>query len=205
MQRSNLIKKYLAQYSRKIGKHHLVMGAMGNISLRDLDRRPRTSRFAPVRGRDAWIKKRGVWLERAEPSNFLRVNIRHPEPEIARKISKEINLHLSCFRARSDINAVIHTHPVILTALGTIMAKLGQKKAKFSQKLGSRVVIIRYSQPGSRELAKKVKKAIKTADAVVLANHGLVTVGRSLKEAYKRTIELENKASKLLMKAIICK
>jgi len=83
------------------------MGAVGNISLRQ--------------GRWAWIKRSGAWLERAKPRDFLRVNIRHPKPKIARKISKEIDLHLGCYLARPDIKAVIHTHPKIATGLSDIL------------------------------------------------------------------------------------
>lgn len=187
MRKPNKIKLLLAQYGKKIGQKRLVMGAMGNISLR-----------GSARGEVAWIKRSGVWLERAEPGDFLRVNIRHPEPKITKKISKEINLHLGCFRARPDINAVIHTHPFVTTGLGTVQAKMGRKRADF----GGKVAIIKYYQPGSKALANVVSKAIKKADSVVMANHGLVVVGRSLKEAYERTLGLERKAGRLLMRAL---
>jgi L-fuculose-phosphate aldolase len=60
------------------------------------------------------------------------------------------------------------------------------------------MAIIKYYKPGSKLLAKAVSRAIKKRDAVVMANHGLVTVGRSLKEAYQRTVSIETKAGKLL-------
>lgn len=186
--------KSLVQCSHKIAQKHLVMGAMGNISLRDPDRREW-----------AWIKRSGVWLERAKTGDFLRVNIAHPEPRIARKISKEINLHLGCYKVRPDINAAIHTHPVIATAVGTILAKSSQKKLRIGQKSGLKVTIIKYYQPGSRILAKAVKKAIKKADCVLMANHGLLSVGKSLQEAYNRTIKIEKSLNKFLMKKITCK
>ena len=165
------------------------MGAMGNISLRDPDRRE-----------VAWIKRSGAWLERAKPGDFLSVNIAHPEPKIARKISKEINLHLGCLRARLDINAVIHTHPAMVTGLATAGVDLGRKMAKIRPKIGSKIETIKYYQPGSIALAKAVKKAIKKANAVAMANHGLVVVGRSLKEAYQRTLVIESEARKLISK-----
>jgi L-fuculose-phosphate aldolase len=166
------------------------MGAMGNISLRDPDRREM-----------AWIKRSGVWLERAKPSDFLRVNIAHPEPKIARKISKEINLHLGCLRARPDINAVIHTHPAMVTGLATAGVDLGRKMAKIRSKIRSKIETIKYYQPGSKTLAEAVQKAIKRANAVAMANHGLVVVGKSLKEAYQRTLIIEREAARLIRKS----
>lgn len=170
------MKKSLAEYSRKIARQHLVMGAMGNISVRD-------------NRRDVWIKRGGAWMERAKPRDFIKV--RYGNKGL---VSKEINLHLGCYKARPDIGAVIHTHPFIATGLGTVLAKMGRKRADF----GEKVAIIRYYKPGSRVLAKAVSKAIKKADSVVMAHHGLVVVGRSLKEAYERTVKIEVNAGKLL-------
>lgn len=185
-------KKLLSQYGRKIAQKHLVMGAMGNISLRDPDRRD-----------VAWIKRSGVWLEKAKPSDFLRINIRHPELEIARKISKEISLHLACYNVRPDVNAVIHTHPFVITALVTVLAS-GKKRLlwHFAPHNDKGIVIIKYYQPGSRVLAEAVKKAIKRADSAALANHGLVTVGRSLREAYECTLAIESEAKRVILKAL---
>ncbi|MBU1061954.1 MAG: class II aldolase/adducin family protein, partial [Candidatus Omnitrophica bacterium] len=187
MKKSIKIQRLLAQYSCKIARKHLVMGAMGNISL-------------CIRG-EVWIKRGGVWMEQAKPSDFIRVNVKNRG-----LVSKEINLHLGCYEARPDIGAVIHTHPFIITAMGTVLAK--RKRLASSMGLGtpsdisSSVAIIKYYQPGSKALAKAVSKAIKKADCVIMANHGLVVVGRSLKEAYKKTVKLEVDAGKLLAKSL---
>ena len=168
------------------------MGAMGNISSRDPDSRKEV----------AWIKRSGAWLENAKPGDFLRINIARPEPKIVRNISKEINLHLGCLRARPDINAVIHTHPKVSTGLATAGIDLGRKMAKIRPKTGLKVVTIKYYRPGSKALAKAVQNAIKKADAVLMADHGLVTVGKSLKEAYQNTLKIEVNASKLVRRAL---
>jgi len=189
------MKKSLAQYSRKIAQKRLVMGAMGNISVRS--RGPHTEQIMTLRrsvqGMEVWIKRGGVWMEKAKPSDFIRVR-----PGNKGLVSKEINLHLGCYKARSDIEAVIHTHPFIITAIGTVLAKMGKKKI-------DKTAIIKSYKPGSIALAKAVSKAIKKADSVVMANHGLVVVGRSLKEAYDRTVKIEVGASKLLRQAYLKK
>ena len=181
MKKSIKITKLLSHYSRKIAHHHFVMGAMGNISVRDKG--------------DVWIKRGGAWLERAKPRDFIRVR-----PKNRGIVSKEINLHMGCYKARSDINAVIHTHPFITTAMGTILAKKGQKKSKMGRE---EVAIIKYHEPGSMALATAIQKEIKTSDAVIMANHGLVAVGRNLKEAYQRTVQIEVHAGKVLKQAMI--
>ena len=174
------IRQSLAQYSRKIARHHFVMGAMGNICVR-------------ARGR-VWIKMGGAWLERAQPRDFLKVG-----PKNKRQVSKEINLHMGCYTMRPDIHAVIHTHPLIITAFGTVLSKKRRKKVTIGR---DAIGIITFYKPGSRALAHAVRKAIKTCDAVIMANHGLVVVGKDLKEAYQKTVEMELSADEVLRVAL---
>jgi L-fuculose-phosphate aldolase len=155
------------------------MGAMGNISVRD-------------RG-EAWIKRGGTWMEKAKPSDFIKTGRKNKG-----LVSKEINLHLCCYKARPDINAVIHTHPNMVTGLATAGVDLGRKMAKIRPKIGSKIETIKYYKPGSIALAKAVKKAIKRANAVAMANHGLVVIGKSLKEAYQKTLIIEKEAGRII-------
>lgn len=68
--------------------------------------------------------------------------------------------------------------------------------------------LVRYSRKIAQKhlvmgaMADSVSRAIKKADAVVMANHGLVVVGNSLKDAYRKTLEIETKAKKLLWKKL---
>jgi len=138
-------------------------------------------------------------MERVNPGDFIKVR-----PGNKGLVSKEINLHLGCYKARPDINAVIHTHPFIITAIGTVL--VGKKRLLHGvypeRSRGARndrgTAIIKHYKPGSIALAKAVSKTIKKADSVIMANHGLVVVGRSLKEAYEKTVKIEVNASKLL-------
>lgn len=192
MRKSDNKQRLLIEYSHKIAQKHLVMGAMGNISSRDPDSRKEV----------AWIKRSGVWLERAKLGDFIRVDIRKGRPKNCQNASEETILHLGCYKARPDINAVIHTHPKVSTGLATAGIDLGRKIAKIRPKIGLKVVTIKYYQPGSKALAKAVQQAIKKTDAVLMANHGLVTVGKSLKEAYQSTLKIEVNASKLVRRSL---
>lgn len=184
MKRGDKIKRLLAEYGRKIARRHLVMGAMGNISARE--------------AKVVWIKHGGSWLARARPKDFIAVNIKTAKAKSGQLPSKEVFLHLSCYRARPDIRAVVHTHPVMATALATAGISLDRKPSRLHKLVGSETHALRYYSPGSKKLACGVRRAIKKANAVVLANHGLVTVGRNIKQAYERSLACEEEAKRIL-------
>jgi L-fuculose-phosphate aldolase len=183
--RKNRLKKMLVACGREIGRGHLVMGAMGNISARA--------------GQIIWIKRGGAWLQQAKSEDFVAVDIRSGRPLRAQLPSKEVFLHLGCYRARADIGAVVHTHPVMTTALATVGLSLEIYSPALFSKLGGPTAILRYYDPGSQKLARQVQQAVKKANAVMLANHGLVTVGRDIRQAYRRTILCEQAAKRILV------
>lgn len=185
MKPGNKVKKLLAEYARKIARRHLVMGAMGNISVRE--------------SKVVWIKRGGAWLERARPQDFIAVDVRSGRAKFGRLPSKEVFLHLGCYKSRADIMAVVHTHPVMATALATAGVNLSRSSPGFRQIVDSKIVTLRYYPPGSKKLAGEVRRAVKKANAVILANHGLVTVGSDIREAYQRTLACEEAARRILL------
>lgn len=184
IKQADRIKKSLAVYGRKIAHRHLVMGAMGNISARE--------------AKVVWIKRGGSWLVRAKPEDFIAVNIKTAKAKSGQLPSKEVFLHLNCYRVRPDIKAVVHTHPVTATALASAGISLDRSSKRLASLLGSKTCALRYYSPGSKKLACEVRRAIKKANAVVLANHGLVTVGRNIKQAYERSLACEDEAKRIL-------
>ena len=184
MQGAHKVKRLLVEYGKVIAHRHLVMGAMGNISARE--------------GETVWIKQGGAWLARAKPGDFIAVDVKTGRAKSSQLPSKEVFLHLGCYRARADIRAVVHTHPVMATALATAGINLDRSSSRLASLLGSKTCALRYYSPGSKKLACEVRRAIKKANAVVLANHGLVTVGRNIKQAYERSIACEEEAKRIL-------
>ncbi len=184
MQRADKIKTQLVEYSRKIARRHLVMGAMGNISIRA--------------GKVVWIKRGGAWLERAGLEDFIAVGLASGRSLSGSSPSKEVFLHLGCYKARPDIRAVVHTHPVMSTALATAGVSLDKRGMALCGAIGSQCAALPFYCPGSKKLAAEVQRAIKKANAIILANHGLVTVGRDLTRAYQRTLACEKEAERIL-------
>lgn len=121
------------------------------------------------------------------------------------KISTESKLHLLAYQKRDDINSVIHCHPIHATALAT--AGEGMTNPVFPEVILSLgpVHLCKYATPSTNELANSTLPFIKFAWALLLENHGAVTFGKNIKEAYFRMEKLEHAAHTLIMTRIIGK
>ena len=106
-------------------------------------------------------------------------------------------MHLGCYKARKDIFAVIHTHPPYSVAYGMLGRTLKAFTPDFVGIIGSNVPAVEFAMPSSKEIANRVIKVIKNHNAVLMTNHGLLTVGSNLKEAYYRTLFVEDACKSL--------
>jgi len=95
----------------------------------------------------------------------------------------EWRLHVAVYRARSDVNAVIHTHP----PMGSAMAVVGRPIPPILEDqlvfLGGQIKVAPYAATGSGEQASCAVEALDGRNACLLANHGVLTVGKDLKAA----------------------
>ena len=109
-----------------------------------------------------------------------------------REPSSEMGMHLLIYRRRPDINAVCHAHPPIATAHAA--AGLPLNKALLSEivlSLGC-IPVPQYGTPGTPELSDALEPLVQNYDAVLLANHGVVTCGADLLTAFFRMETVEH-------------
>ncbi len=110
------------------------------------------------------------------------------------KPSSEIKMHLEVYKERNDVNAVIHAHPPYCTSFavaGIPLDKCVLPEAIIT--LGA-VPIAPYGTPSTMEIPESIKPYIKNSDAILLANHGALTLGPDLITAYYRMETLEHSA-----------
>jgi len=110
----------------------------------------------------------------------------------ARKPSSEIAMHLLIYEMRSDVQAIVHAHPTHATAYAA--AGIPLNKALISEvvlALGC-IPLTEYGTPGTPELSDQLKPFIRDYDALLLANHGVVTYGADLEDAYNRMDTVEH-------------
>lgn len=106
--------------------------------------------------------------------------------------SSEFKMHLRCYKERSDIGAVVHAHPP--TATGFAIAHIPLDDYTMPEAiifLGS-VPIAPYGTPGSQEVPDSVAPFLAEHDTILLMNHGALTVGKDLTQAYYRMETLEH-------------
>ena len=109
--------------------------------------------------------------------------------------SSEWRMHVGIYRVRDDVKFVLHTHPPNILALTKAGLKIDLSLSEAISYVGE-VAEVPYLRPGSAELADAVSKALsrRGVTAVILKNHGLVTVGSTPYEALNRAEVLENLA-----------
>ena len=113
--------------------------------------------------------------------------------------TSEMAMHLACYRARPDVEAVVHAHPpmcIAFTVAGLTLARCVLPEVVLT--IGA-VPTLPYATTGTRTLAELVGEAAKGHDAVVLDRHGTVTLGTSLLEAFAKLETIEHFAR--IMKA----
>jgi L-fuculose-phosphate aldolase len=115
------------------------------------------------------------------------------------KPSSEWALHAAIYKARPEVQAVVHAHPDHCVALSCARLGLPAFHYMIAGFGGDDVRCSRYATFGSPQLADVTVEALKNRTACLLANHGMVAVGATLAEAYGRTLKLETLARQYML------
>ena len=127
-----------------------------------------------------------------EPEDMVVVDARGRRVSGTRACSSEIGMHLLIYRMRPDVNGIVHAHPT--TATGYAAAGVQMNEALISEvvlSLGS-IPLAQYGTPGTPELADALEPLIPDHDAIIMANHGVVTYGETLLRAYMNMETVEH-------------
>jgi len=105
--------------------------------------------------------------------------------------SSEMDMHLFIYKHRPDVNAVVHCHPVYATGFAT--ARIPLTECLFPEvivELGA-VPLAPYATPSTKEVGNSIAPYVGSADAILLSNHGVVTYGKNLWDAYFKMEKVE--------------
>lgn len=159
----------LQKYAGKLVDSGLVVGAGGNLSARD--------------GEFMYISPSGFDLKEITDKEWVKVEIGTGNVLSDLKPSSELEMHLECFRSNSEINAVLHAHPTYSVAVSSTGQEIPPMFPDFPAML-KKVSYIDYVIPTTDVLAKAIAEVIADSQSVVMRNHGVLTAGISIKEAY---------------------
>jgi L-fuculose-phosphate aldolase len=113
---------------------------------------------------------------------------------LSRKASTELDMHLFIYSQRMDVQAVVHAHPPHATGFAT--ARVPLTACLFPEVivgLGA-IPLANYATPSTKEVSDSLAPHVKTADAILLANHGVVTYGKDVEDAWFKMEKVEHAA-----------
>jgi len=113
--------------------------------------------------------------------------------------SSEWHMHAAILRAYPSANAVIHTHADACVALACLRKPLPSFHYMVAAFGGADVRCARYATFGTAALGETAVEALKDRTACLLANHGMIAIGKTLEAAFQTTVKLETLARQYLM------
>lgn len=140
------------------------------------------------------------------PAKILRVNEKCEVLECdtpGLRPSSEIKMHFQVYREREDVNAVVHAHPPTATAYAVAHIPLDKYIMPEAVLTLGDVPIAPYGTPSTKEIPDSISPYLPDHDAILLENHGAITVGCDLTTAYYRMETLEYNAKIMLLTHLI--
>ncbi len=175
------LRRELAAFSRRVARLGYTPGTSGNLSVRlDADRlllTPTGVSKAMVRAADMVV---------ADMDGRLLAG--------TRRVTSELGMHLAIYACRPDVRAVLHAHPPIATAFACSGRGLEEVLCQEAVMTIGTVPLARYATTGTDEVAASLKPYVDGHDAILLENHGAVTSGSSLLDAFMKMETLEHVA-----------
>lgn len=151
----------------------LVAEASGNVSVR----------LPSKDGRDlVAITPSQVPYRKLRPEQILIIDYERNVIDGEGKPSSETVTHLTAYRARADVGAVIHSHSVYASALAVAGQGIPALIDEQVVTLGGEVQVAEFGMSASQDLADNAVKALELRQAVLLRSHGALSVGRDLDE-----------------------
>jgi L-fuculose-phosphate aldolase len=167
-------KKAVIEAAQEMARKGLVVGTAGNVSLRLKD----------PGGRELLaITPSGRYYDSLKVDDIVVVDFAGQRVEGELKASIETVMHLEVYKARKKVNAVVHAHPAFCSVIAVAGLEIPPLIDEQVIYIGGEIKVAQYAFPGTPELAKNAVSALGPRNAVILANHGALSVGRDMREA----------------------
>ena len=174
------VARRMALCCRQLAASGLIAGRDGNLSVRIGKER---ALVTPTNCIKALISAR----------DMVEIDLSgRPRARGSRKPTSELDLHLRILRHRADVQAVVHAHPPMATGFAVAGETIpGNLLPELIFVVGP-VALVPFGRPGTPELGDRVVPYLEGHNALLLANHGAVTMGETLDEAWIRMESLEH-------------
>ena len=176
------VARRMALCCRQLALRGLMAGRDGNVSVR-LD------------SQRVLVTPSGYLKALLTPRDMVEVDLSGTVRRAGRrKPTSELDLHLQILRHRTEVQAVVHAHPPTATGFAVAGEEIPGNLLPELIFVVGRIPLVPYATPGTPDLGKRVIPYLAGHDALLLANHGAVTMGRTLDEAWIRMESLEHGA-----------
>jgi L-fuculose-phosphate aldolase len=179
MRSDRALRVAIVEFGKLLHANGFVAATDGNLSVRLDDERLLVTPTCICKGR-------------MSPADLVVVDMNGNRLSGKRRVSSEIGMHLLIYRLRPEVRGIVHAHPP--TATGFAASGLGLSSPLVCEVvvgLGS-IPLARYGTPGTPELTDALEPLIPQYDAILMANHGVVTFGSSLESAFMKMETVEH-------------
>ena len=179
---ASAVARRMALCCRQLAAGGLIAGRDGNLSVRLDEKR-------------VLVTPSGLIKALVTAADMVEVDLAgRTRQRGRRKPTSELDLHLRILRHRPDVHAVVHAHPPTATGFAVAGEEIPDNLLPELIFVVGRVPIVPYGTPGTPELGDRIVPYLEGHDALLLANHGAVTMGSTLDQAWIRMESLEHAA-----------
>ncbi|MGL5750751.1 MAG: class II aldolase/adducin family protein [Paraclostridium sp.] len=167
-------KKIVLDASKKLYAEKLVAGTSGNISYRNLG------------GGDNsfYITASGLSYDSMTEDDIVEIDLNGVPKTPGQIPSSEWQMHMEIYKSYPEVNAIVHTHSPIATGFAVNHQDIPLILIEMKPFLGGDVKVSPFKPAGSKELAEVIIPYLKDRKACLLANHGVIAVGKNMQSAF---------------------
>lgn len=174
----------LVQECHRLANKSLTTATDGNLSVRV--------------GDQVLLTPTGCRKDMIEERDLIRIDFLGNVLE-GKKATSEWQFHLAIYKARKEIQAICHAHPIYATARMDLLRAADTSILIDAELRFKKMAWISRFSPGTKELAREVAEAANNADVILLDNHGVITLSNSLSAACDQMEALERYAKTLAL------
>ncbi|MGL4382782.1 MAG: class II aldolase/adducin family protein [Bacilli bacterium] len=178
-------KKAICDIGQRMYLRNFVAANDGNISIR-------------VAANEVWTTPTGVSKGYLKPEMLVKVDLKGNVIEGLLKPSSELKMHLRVYELNDQALAVTHAHPIAATSFAIARQQLDLAILPEAIVFLGVVPIASYAKPGSAAIPDSITPFVKDYNVCLLANHGALTWGKDIYEAFYRMESLEHYANILI-------
>ncbi|HEY83740.1 MAG TPA: hypothetical protein G4N96_01310 [Chloroflexi bacterium] len=181
------LRKEVWQANMALPEHGLVTWTSGNVSGRD----PETGLVV--------IKPSGVMFNELTPENMVVVDAEGMVVEGDLGPSSDTASHLYIYNHRPDVMGVVHTHSNYATAFAAVGKSIPVYLTAIADEFGATIPCGGYAGIGGEEIGEEIMRSIGNSPAILMKQHGVFTIGKSVKKALQAAVMVEDIAKTVWM------